>query len=201
MIQVKGLFHDYTGKGQYAVNNVSFIIDRGEIFGFLGPSGAGKSTVQNIMTGLLSLQRGQIEYDGISIQKAGKEFFNSIGVSFEHPNLYLKLTGYENLKYFAGLFDVPTVAPLELLDKVGLKEAAYKKTATYSKGMKQRLVFARALINRPRIIFLDEPTSGLDPATAGRIKELIRQQKHEGYHFLTTHNMFIAEERATASPL
>ena len=111
MIQVKGLFHDYTGKGQYAVNNVSFIIDRGEIFGFLGPSGAGKSTVQNIMTGLLSLQRGQIEYDGISIQKAGKEFFNSIGVSFEHPNLYLKLTGYENLKYFAGLFGVPPLLP------------------------------------------------------------------------------------------
>ena len=76
-----------------------------------------------------------------------------------------------------------------------MKEAAYKKTATYSKGMKQRLVFARALINRPRIIFLDEPTSGLDPATAGRIKELIRQQKHEGSTiFLTTHNMFIAEE-------
>ncbi|MEW5785172.1 MAG: ABC transporter ATP-binding protein [Bacillota bacterium] len=195
MIQVKELFHDYTGKGQHAVRDVSFTIDRGEIFGFLGPSGAGKSTVQNLMIGLLELQRGAIDYDGVSVKKVGANFFNRIGVSFEHPNLYAKLTGYENLKYYAGLFDVSTVPPLELLDLVGLKEAAYKKAAAYSKGMKQRLVFCRSLINRPRILFLDEPTSGLDPVTANRIKELIIRKKKEGCTiFLTTHNMYIAEE-------
>lgn len=195
MITVKELYHDYTGKGKYAVKNVSFFIAKGEIFGFLGPSGAGKSTVQNIMTGLLPLQRGEVLYDGCSIKKMRAGFFNRIGVSFEHPNLYARLTGYENLRYFAGLFDVPTMDPLRLLEMVGLKEAAHQRVAAYSKGMKQRLTFARALLNNPEIMFLDEPTSGLDPATASRIKEIILQKKREGCTiFLTTHNMHIAEE-------
>lgn len=195
MIKVKSLYHDYAGKGIYSVNNVSFSIERGEIFGFLGPSGAGKSTVQNIMTGLLPLQKGEVLYDNKSIQKIESKFFNKIGVSFEHPNLYTKLTGYENLKYFAGLFDVPTQDPFKLLDMVGLKDAAGKKASAYSKGMKQRLVFARALMNNPEILFLDEPLSGLDPSTANRIKELILKKKQEGCTiFLTTHNMYLAEE-------
>lgn len=195
MIIVKNLFHDYTGKGKHAVNDVSFQINTGEIFGFLGPSGAGKSTVQNIMTGLLKLQRGEVSYDGVAVNKLDSSFYNNIGVSFEHPNLYAKLTGYENLKYYAGLFDVPTLDPMELLDKVGLIDSAHKKAGAYSKGMKQRLVFARALINNPKILFLDEPTSGLDPATANKIKQLIREQQQKGCTiFLTTHNMFAADE-------
>jgi len=195
MITVQKLKHDYEGKGAYAVNDISFTIDDGTIFGFLGPSGAGKSTVQGLMTGLLGLQEGSIDYDGKAIGQLGRDFFQQVGVSFEHPNLYGKLSGLENLRYFAGLFKGPTEDPLELLKLVGLHDSANKKAAAYSKGMKQRLVFARSLINRPKILFLDEPTSGLDPATAERIKELILRKKQEGCTvFLTTHNMADADK-------
>lgn len=195
MIKVEKLYHDYTGKGNYAVTDLSFEIGKGEIFGFLGPSGAGKSTVQNIMTGLLPIQAGDVLYGSESVRQLKPDFFNKIGVSFEHPNLYTKLSGYENLKYFAGLFDVPTQDPIKLLDMVGLRESAGKKASAFSKGMKQRLVFARALINNPEILFLDEPTSGLDPSTAEKIKEIILQKKHNGCTvFLTTHNMAAADE-------
>jgi len=194
MISVSHVFHDYEGKGNYAVEDVTFTLEQGYIFGFLGPSGAGKSTVQNIMTGLLPLQRGEVLYDGKSVKTLNHRFFNHIGVSFEHPNVHGKLTGYENLKYFAALFSVPTLEPMALLERVGLREAAHKKAEEYSKGMRQRLTFARALINRPDILFLDEPTGGLDPSTAAMIRELIREQKHRGAAvFLTTHNMELAD--------
>ncbi|RSK28545.1 ABC transporter ATP-binding protein [Bacillus sp. HMF5848] len=195
MIKVKHLYHDYNEKGQYFVQDVNFSIEKGEIFGFLGPSGAGKSTVQNIMTGLLKLQKGEVSYDGVSIKDVKSSFFNKVGVSFEHPNLYTKLTGYENLKYYAGLFDVETEDPMRLLELLKLKDSANKKAAEYSKGMKQRLVLARALINRPEILFLDEPTSGLDPNTASIVKEIVLQKKQQGCTiFLTTHNMTVADE-------
>lgn len=194
MIEVRDVYHDYEGKGAYAVQGVSFTIPDGAIFGFLGPSGAGKSTVQGIMTGLLRLQKGSVRYDGSDFGSMGRSFFQRIGVSFEHPNLYGKLTGYENLKYFAGLFQGPTEDPMQLLDMVGLADAAKRRASAYSKGMKQRLVFARALINKPSILFLDEPTSGLDPATAERIKALILEKRDAGCTvFLTTHNMLDAD--------
>jgi len=194
VIYVEHLYHDYSGKGQFAVSDVSFGIEKGEIFGFLGPSGAGKSTVQNILTGLLKLQKGTVDYEGLSVSKLTPAFFNRVGVSFEQPNLYLRLTGFENLKYFAGLFSVPTADVMKLLDRVGLREAANRKASEYSKGMKQRLTLARALLNTPDILFLDEPTSGLDPTTAAGIRDLILEQKKRGATvFLTTHNMFLAD--------
>jgi fluoroquinolone transport system ATP-binding protein len=195
MIIVENLYHDYEGKGDFAVNDVSFEIKKGEIFGFLGPSGAGKTTVQNIMIGLLPLQKGKVEYDGKSIKEMRSDFFNRIGVSFEDPALYLKLTGYENLKYYAGLFSVETQDPGRLLEMVDLNRAANKRTSTYSKGMKQRLTFIRSVLNDPEVLFLDEPTAGLDPSLAKKIKDIILQQKKIGKTiFLTTHNMFIADE-------
>lgn len=195
MINVKNLYHRYASKEDFEVENVSFQIEKGEIFGFLGPSGAGKSTVQNILIGLLELQRGEVLYDGRPLPTLGKDFFNRIGVSFELPNLYEKLTGYENLKYYAGLFSRETVDPKVLLDMVGLADAANKKAGEYSKGMKQRLVFARSLVNNPEFLFLDEPTSGLDPATAQKIKRIILEQQARGITiFMTTHNMYTAEE-------
>lgn len=195
MISVKNIFHDYAGKGEYAVNDVSFTIEKGEIFGFLGPNGAGKTTVQNLMTGLLSLQKGEVLYENKSIKKMKPKFFNKIGVSFEQPNLYAKLTGYENLKYFAGLFSVKTMDPQKLLEMVNLSNAVHKKAGAYSKGMQQRLVFARSLINNPEIMFLDEPTSGLDPITAKLIKDIIvKRKKEKSTILLTTHNMFVADE-------
>ena len=195
MIAVENLTHDYEGKGTLSVNDVSFTIERGTIFGFLGPSGAGKSTTQQLMTGLLALQQGRIEYDGASLAELGNEFYNRIGVSFEHPNVFGKLTGLENLRYHAGLYSVPTEDPSRLLEMVGLADAAHRRASAYSKGMKQRLVFARSLLNNPDILFLDEPTSGLDPATAERVKEIIREKRTAGCTiFLTTHNMHTADE-------
>ena len=194
MIQVSHVYHDYEGKGKCAVSDISFQVESGKIFGFLGPSGAGKSTIQNIMTGLLSLQKGEITYEGQSVRDLKTRFFNQIGVSFEQPNLYSSLTGLENLRYYAALFSVPTVSPMELLEFVGLREDANKRVSNYSKGMKQRLTFARSLINKPKYLFLDEPTSGLDPKTAVGIRELIREQRKRGAAiFLTTHNMELAD--------
>lgn len=194
MIKVDHLYHDYAGKGNYAVSDISFSIENGEIFGFLGPSGAGKSTVQNIMTGLLKLQKGSIMYDSLSVTQLTPAFFNKVGVSFEQPNVYMKLTGYENLKYFAGLFSVSTIEPMKVLERVGLRNSANKKAGEYSKGMRQRLNLARALVNNPEILFLDEPTGGLDPSTAAGIKDLIFEQKQRGATiFLTTHNMYLAD--------
>ncbi|QNB47182.1 ATP-binding cassette domain-containing protein [Thermanaerosceptrum fracticalcis] len=195
MIEVINLSHTYPGAGRPAVKDISFTIPKGEIFGFLGPSGAGKSTVQNLLIKLLPLQKGEIKYNGKGLKDLGRDFFNRIGVSFEHPNLYLKLTGLENLKYFAGLFQGETEDPVKLLERVGLGEAKDKAAAEYSKGMKQRLVFARALLNKPEILFLDEPTSGLDPATAESIKEIIKERQRAGTTiFLTTHNMYLADD-------
>ena len=194
-IEVADLFHDYEGRGSYAVSHLSFTIPEGTIFGFLGPSGAGKSTVQNLMTGLLPLQQGSITYDGIPVAALGRDFFNKVGYSFELPNVYAKLTGYENLKYYAGLFSGPTLDPLQLLEMVGLADAAHRRAGKYSKGMKQRLLFARSLINDGEVLFLDEPMSGLDPTTASRIKEIIKDQRAAGKTiFLTTHNMYAADE-------
>jgi fluoroquinolone transport system ATP-binding protein len=195
MIAVKGLTHDYEHKGHPSVKDVSFTIEDGTIFGFLGPSGAGKSTTQALMTGLLAIQTGDITYDGLALQKLGNAFYNKIGVSFEHPNVFGKLTGRENLAYHAGLYSVETEDPLRLLEMVGLADAANRRANAYSKGMKQRLIFARSLLNNPSILFLDEPTSGLDPATAERVKAIIRRKREDGCTiFLTTHNMHTADE-------
>ena len=195
MIEIKHLTHRYAGSVKNAVEDITFTIEKGEIFGFLGPSGSGKSTTQGIITGLLPLQQGEVLVDGTPVTRLGKSFFNRLGVSFELPYIYEKLTGYENLKYYAGLFDVPTEDPMHILNLVGIADAAHQRAGKYSRGMKQRLNFARSLINRPEVLFLDEPTAGLDPGTAALIKDVIRQQIDRGATiFLTTHNMFTADE-------
>lgn len=195
MIKVKNLYHSYTNDENYAVEDISFEINKGEIFGFLGPSGAGKSTTQQILIGLLPLQNGEVSISGHDIRKPKEELFNLLGVSFEHPNVYKKLSGLENLEFYKKMFSVKTEDPIKLLRMVGLEEAAHKKASGYSKGMLQRLVFARSMINSPKIWFLDEPTSGLDPNSASEIKKIIKDKNDEGATiFLTTHNMYIAEE-------
>jgi len=196
MIEVRNLYYSYSKNGAYAVNDVSFTIDKGEIFGFLGPSGAGKSTTQGVLVGLLQLQKGEILVDGNSRQgRPDKAFFNRIGVGFEIPNVYRKLSGLDNLRFHAKLYDGDIEDPLKILEMVGLGAEAGKKAAEYSKGMKQRLGFARSMINKPDLWFLDEPTMGLDPTTANSIKGIIRRKREEGTTtFLTTHNMFVADE-------
>lgn len=195
MIKVKNLYHSYSNDENYAVHDVSFEIEKGEIFGFLGPSGAGKSTTQNILVGLLELQKGEVEVAGYDIKHIKNKMFNKIGMSFEQSNVYNKMSGLENLEFYRKLFDVETRDPMELIRLVGLDGKENIKAGKYSKGMKHRLTFARSMINNPEIWFLDEPTTGLDPAIASIIKDIIRAENEKGVTvFLTTHNMFIADE-------
>ena len=196
MVDVQNLYHSYGNGHEHAVEDVSFSIGKGEIFGFLGPSGAGKSTTQAVLSGLLPLQRGEIIIDGRRRDgRPDKAFFNRIGVGFEIPNVYRKISGLDNLIFHASLYDGETLEPMEALEMVGLAAEARKKAGAYSKGMMQRLGFARSMINKPDIWFLDEPTMGLDPTTANSIKGIIRKQQAEGTTiFLTTHNMYVADE-------
>lgn len=195
MIKVDNLNYSYTKDKNYALKNVSFQVEEGEVFGFLGPSGAGKSTTQGILTGLLPIQEGAGQVAGYDLRNFDRKVFNRIGVSFEQSNVYGKLTALENLEFYRKLFDVETMDPEELLKLVGLDHVKNKKAGTFSKGMKHRLTFARSMINKPSLWFLDEPTTGLDPAIAGNIKDIVKEKNEEGTTvFLTTHNMFIADE-------
>lgn len=195
MINVEHLNYSYAHNSQYALKDVSFNIEKGEVFGFLGPSGAGKSTTQGILTGLLPIQEGEGTVAGVDLRHISRDIFNKIGVSFEQSNVYGKLTALENLEFYRKLFDGPTMEPLELLKMVGLDQVKDKRASTFSKGMKHRLTFARSMLNYPEIWFLDEPTTGLDPGIASTIKDIIKQKNQEGATvFLTTHNMFIADE-------
>lgn len=192
MISVKNLQFSYT-KAAF-IENVSFEVNPGEIFGFLGPSGAGKSTLQKILTGLLINYTGRVIVNGEEAKRHNNEFYENIGVDFEFPSLYEKLTAYENLKFFASLYkrrrDIR-----ELLAGVGLAGEANKKVSDYSKGMKSRLNFIKALLHDPALLFLDEPTSGLDPSNARVMKDLILEEKKKGKTIiLTTHNMYDATE-------
>jgi len=195
MIKVKNLYHSYNNDGQFAVQDASFEIPDGEIFGFLGPSGAGKSTTQGILTGLLPLQRGEVTVAGFDIKSIKRNMFNKIGMSFEQSNVYSKMTAKENLDFYKKLFDVETRDSEELIKLVGLDGKENIRAGEFSKGMKHRLTFARSMLNNPELWFLDEPTTGLDPAIAADIKDIIRQQNKKGVTiFLTTHNMYIADE-------
>lgn len=195
MITVENLIFRYPNQEVDTIKGISFGIDKGEVYGFLGPSGAGKSTTQKILIKLLSGYNGSIQVMGKDLNSYSNKFYHKIGVGFELPNHYAKLTGLENLQLFASLYGGEKADLLELLHKVGLKNAAHQKTQDYSKGMKMRLNFIRALIHDPEIIFLDEPTSGLDPVNAKNLKDMIKELKGQGKTiFLTTHNMHDADE-------
>ena len=192
MIEVKDLGFSYT-KSPF-MKGISFHVSNGEIFGFLGPSGAGKSTLQKILTGLLTSYTGSVAVNGTEIKRRGRDFYEQIGVDFEFPSLYEKLTARENLNFFGSLYK-RHVSPEELLSRVGLLSDAEKKVSDYSKGMKSRLNFVKALLHDPAILFLDEPTSGLDPSNARRMKDIILSEKAKGKTvILTTHNMYDATE-------
>ena len=195
MINVSDLSFSYTSKP--FMEHVSFNVRTGEIFGFLGPSGAGKSTLQKILTGLLPGFTGRVTVGDVEIGRHDNSFYENIGVDFEYPSLYEKLTARENLRFFASLYkkqgDIDA-----LLDNVGLLPDADKKVSDYSKGMKSRLNFIKALLHDPTILFLDEPTSGLDPSNARVMKEMILAEQAKGKTIiLTTHNMYDATELCT----
>ncbi|HBV97117.1 MAG: hypothetical protein JL50_21385 [Peptococcaceae bacterium BICA1-7] len=195
MIDVSSLTYAYPKKRENTIEDVSFSIQKGEIFGLLGPSGAGKSTIQKIITGILKGYRGSVKVMGRELRQVKSDYYEEIGVGFELPNLYSKFTALENLDFFRSLYAGETEDPGLLLAMVGLEKDAGTRVSEFSKGMKMRLVFCRAFLNKPELLFLDEPTSGLDPANAKRIKRIILDSKTAGKTiFLTTHNMNLAEE-------
>jgi fluoroquinolone transport system ATP-binding protein len=195
MIQVENLNFIYTKTGKKAIHNMNFNIHKGEVFGFLGTSGAGKTTTQRLIIGLLRNYTGRIEVFGKERNKWGKDFYEQVGVAFDFPNLYTKLTAIENLKLIGAYYNKNISNPDKLLDRVGLLPDKNVRVDSFSKGMKMRLNFIRSIMHQPDLIFLDEPTSGLDPTNAHIIKEIILEQKKEGKTiFLTTHNMTVAEQ-------
>ena len=195
MIQTKSFRFAYPGAVQPAVRDLTFTVEQGEIFGFLGPNGAGKSTTQNVLIRLLDGYEGSIAVLGRDLRAWDRHYYRQIGVAFESPNHYLKLTARENLSLFAGFHEGRTENPEMLLERVGLLEDGDKRVGEFSKGMRVRLTLARALLHRPRLLFLDEPTAGLDPVTARRIRLVIRDARDAGATiFLTTHDMVTADE-------
>jgi fluoroquinolone transport system ATP-binding protein len=194
MIAVKNLNYQYPNTKGLAIKGINFSIEKGEIFGFLGPSGSGKSTTQKILFKLLSGYTGSATIENKELAHWDKKLYEKIGVGFELPNHYLKLTALENLNFFKAFYP-QCQNPMELLDMVGLKQDANKKVSDFSKGMKMRLNFVRSLLHNPEILFLDEPTSGLDPVNARLIKDIILEQKAQGKTiFITTHQMHDADE-------
>ncbi|GAB3707019.1 ABC transporter ATP-binding protein [Nocardiopsis oceani] len=194
VISVSDLRVRYRRASRDAVRQMGFTVGPGEVFGFLGPSGAGKSTVQHVLTRLLRGYSGRVRVLGHPLPEWGRDYYERIGVGFELPAEFTRLTATENLEVFASLYRGPVTEPAELLDRVDLAEAAHQRLSTFSKGMRMRLSLARALLNRPRLLFLDEPTSGQDPVRAARLREVIRGEADRGTTvFLTTHDMRTAE--------
>lgn len=196
MIEVKNLTFSY-GKDKQALKGINFTVGDGEIFGFLGPNGSGKSTTQKILTGILKGYGGGVSLFGQSISTVHtREFYQKIGVLFEFPYLYANLSAVDNLKYFASFYPEGQRRDIgEVLEKLEFKKDFLKKpVSSYSKGMRQRVSMARALISNPRLLFLDEPTSGLDPSGAVLFRRIIEEEREKGTTvFLTTHNMLDAD--------
>jgi len=189
MFKVENLKFRYPKNNEDTINGISFDIAKGEIFGFLGPSGAGKSTTQMIMIKILEQFEGAIYYNGKDITEFNDEFYEEIGVSFEMPIHFTKMTAMENINFFLKLYK--NNADVEVLMKrVGLWEDRDKMVGEYSKGMKIRLNIVRAMLNNPNMLFLDEPTNGLDPMNAMILKDMIREFRDDGGTvFITSHIM------------
>lgn len=179
--------------GRDVLKKISFTVPTGEIFGLLGPSGAGKTTLIKILTGQLSYS-GSAEIFEKSCNQLDRSIYSEIGMMMDSTGLYERLSCYDNLLLFCRIHNVDKKVINTVLDRVGLKN--HKALAgKLSKGMKQRLVLARAVLHHPKLLFLDEPTSGLDPATASEIHALLLELKAEGTTiFLTTHNMVEAHK-------
>ena len=181
-----------------AVNNISFSVNQGELFGFLGPNGAGKTTTINMLTGLAGLDSGTINISGIDCTRNPKAAQHLVGIVPDESNLYPELTGFDNLCFCASLYGIRKNErqrrARELLETFGLTDAANRKFAGYSKGMKRKLTFAAGIIHQPHILFLDEPTTGIDVASARQIRQIISNLHLKGTTvFLTTHYIEEAE--------
>ena len=178
-----------------AVDDLSFEVAPGEILGFLGPNGAGKSTTIKMLTGQLAPDAGTIRILGHEVAVDCVEVQARIGVCFEEKNLYVDMSAEENLRFFARLFGIRGYDTTRALARVGLAGRESDRVKNFSKGMRQRLMIARALVNEPDVLFLDEPTDGLDPASSRAIRGIIREEADRGAAvLLTTHDMHEADE-------
>lgn len=196
MIEVKNLTFSY-GKDKQALHGLNFTVEDGEIFGFLGPNGSGKSTTQKILTGILKEYGGMVSLFGKDLKEMHmEEFLRKIGVLFEFPYLYTNLSALDNLRYFSSFYPKEQLRDVEeVLDELEFrKDFLRKPVSSYSKGMRQRVSMARALISNPKLLFLDEPTSGLDPTGAVLFRRIIEKERQKGTTvFVTTHNMLDAD--------
>ncbi|MCJ7665560.1 MAG: ABC transporter ATP-binding protein [Actinobacteria bacterium] len=192
MISVKNLTKEF--KTVTAVENISFDIGEGEIFGFLGPNGAGKTTTIRMLSTLISPTSGIITIDGKDTKTNGEHIRSIIGLLTESPGLYEKISAYDNLDYYSSFYNMPDKQRKANIEKYlkmfGLWQRKDDLAGTYSRGMKQKLALSRALIHEPRILFLDEPTAGLDPESAHMVRSFIEGLKKERTTvFLCTHNL------------
>ncbi|GHO66467.1 multidrug ABC transporter ATP-binding protein [Ktedonobacter sp. SOSP1-52] len=178
-----------------AVDGVSLSARRGEIFGLLGPNGAGKTTTIRILTGQIEPSGGEARVAGYDVVRQRRELKQVIGVVFEEQNLYERLSARLNLEVSCWLYGLPKTRVDEVLDLVRLRDRAKDPVRTFSNGMKQRVMIARALLHRPRVLFLDEPSRGLDPIAAREVRQAVRELCQEGMTILlTTHLMEEADQ-------
>lgn len=188
VIEVKNLVKKFGNKK--VINEINFKVSEGEIFGFLGPSGAGKTTLIKMLIGEYSITSGEARVFDVVPNKLSYSIMNKISAVMDNFGLYERLTVFENMEVFANIYNTDKKEIDKILKKVELYDSKRTITSKLSKGMTQRLILARALINKPKLLFLDEPTSGLDPATSLKIHNLLFELKKSGTTiFLTTHNM------------
>lgn len=192
-IAIRNVSHRFGDKE--VLKNISLSVQRGEIIGLLGPSGAGKTTLIKIITGQLVPTSGTVELAGCDMRNPDAAIYRRIGMMMDDCGIYERLSCYDNLRLYADLYRIEHDRIREVLEWVGLYKDRKCPAQKLSKGMRGRLMLARAVLHRPEFLFLDEPTSGLDPATTGHIHELIFGMCKEGTTvFLTTHNMAEAEK-------
>lgn len=178
-----------------AVRGITFEVAPGEILGFLGPNGAGKSTTIKMLTGQLSPKSGRAQVLGVDVSADDPNIQAQIGVCFEEKNLYENMSARENLDFFARLYGIKKMDFDPFLRRVGLIDRADDRVGSYSKGMRQRLMMTRAMINSPDILFLDEPTDGLDPVSSQSVRNVIKAEAERGASvILTTHDMHEADQ-------
>ncbi len=179
-----------------ALEDVDFRVRRGEVFGLLGENGAGKTTALRILCGVLKPSSGRVVVNGVEVSREPKRVRRMIGYLPEEPSMYERMSAEGLLRFFAGLYGVEDADERigRLLDMVGLGERAHSKISTFSKGMRQRLSIARALLHEPEVLVLDEPTSGLDPLSARELRRLIAKMSERRTVVLCTHYLQEAEE-------
>lgn len=200
MIQSDNLTKKFqTGEenGALAVDRLSITVDEGEVFGFLGPNGAGKTTTVRMLTSLIAPTSGTAIVNGYTLGKEDQDIRRTVGILTESPGLYDNLSAEFNLKIYASLYEVDDVSSQveKYLSMLGLWERRQDEVGTFSKGMKQKLAIARALLHEPRILFLDEPTSALDPEAARLVRDFIAELRREGRTiFICTHNLDEADK-------